>query len=43
MPRLLLAPFALTALLFAPAAFADCFSDSECGGGSCRGGKCTSR
>jgi hypothetical protein len=43
MSRLLLVPFALTALLFAPATHADCYSDSECNGGRCRSGKCTTR
>ena len=41
MSRLLLVLLALCVQLFAPVALADCYSDSECGGGSCRSGKCT--
>ncbi|WP_269744453.1 hypothetical protein [Stigmatella aurantiaca] len=43
MSRLLLVPLALYVLLSAFVARAECHSDSECGGGACRSGQCTTR
>ena len=39
--RSMLSRLAVLLLLVSPPALADCYSDSECGGGKCRGNKCT--
>ncbi|MDC0713523.1 hypothetical protein POL68_33975 [Stigmatella sp. ncwal1] len=41
MSRLLLVPLALCVLWSASVARAECYADSECGGGKCRSVKCT--
>lgn len=39
--RSMLSRLAVLLLLVSSPALADCYSDSECGGGKCRGNKCT--